>query len=189
MNSHKPLFIFLPLLLFLVSIAGCSEEDRQALGALSDMAETLEAIEEAAPSTYADNCVDPLGDTLDANDGPDQPTMSSTRQSKAVVLLNRCVEEMQREIDLTQKEYPEINELTECKKNLNSLIARRLELQTKIGEFQSLPNNTSQDSSAVALNFLGISLAMMSEGGSLALNRLSVCVLEKVAPEQFEQAS
>ncbi len=188
MSNHKSSFTFLPFLLLLL-VAGCSEEDRQTLGALSDMAESLDAFEEAAPSTYTDNCIEPLGGLLDASKNSDQPSMSSTQQSEAVTLLNLCVEEMQLEIDLTRKEYPEINELTECNKNLNSVIASKSELQARVQKFQSLPNNTSQDSSAVAMDFLGISLAMMSEGGSIALNRLSICVLEKVAPERLKQES
>ncbi|MCF6337611.1 MAG: hypothetical protein L3J84_06625 [Gammaproteobacteria bacterium] len=191
MNDYKlsfSLFTFLPLLL-LILLAGCSEEDRQALGALSDMAKTLDVIGEAAPSTYNDNCLGPLSDFIDVTTSSDQPSISSAEQSKAVVLLNRCVEELQLEIDLTRKEYPEINELTECKKNLDSMIASKSEQQTKINEFQFLPNNTSQDGSAVASSFLEISLAMITKDSLLAMNRFSVCALEKVAPEQFEPAS
>ena len=59
LNTNLPLSTILSLTL-IISASGCSEEDRNALGAISDIAESIEAMEEAAPSTYTDNCVEPL---------------------------------------------------------------------------------------------------------------------------------
>jgi len=179
----KTTFLAASLLIF---ATGCSEEDRSTIGALSDLADNLEALEESAPSTFSDNCVEPLSQFLDDNDDDAQPNMTSSQQTEAGVLLNVCVQEIQTEIDLTRQEYPNLEQLTECNKNLNASVANKPLVQSKINEFIGLPNNTNEESLAVALYFSGISLSMMTDGGTAALNRVSICVLEKVAPEQFK---
>jgi len=195
MSNHKFLFTFLLLLSF-VSLAGCSEDDRQALGALSDLTKAADAIEEVAPSTYSDNCLKPLSgfmdditDSLLVTDDGYQANMSSKHQSEAVILLNRCIEEMQLEIDLTEKEFPKLNELAECKKNLDSMVAIKSQLQMDIREFQSLPNSTSEDSNAVAEGFGKVYSVILIKTGALAMSRAFVCTLEKVAPDRFKKES
>jgi len=62
----SPTVIILSALIF--TSGGCSEEAQNTISSLSDLveiAENMEDIEEAIPSTYTDHCMQPLSDFMD----------------------------------------------------------------------------------------------------------------------------
>ena len=150
----------------------CSDEDRDSLLALSELADDLEKVDDLEESKFEANCMDKLN--IDDEEF-DVEAISPSKQTRLVGIFNDCIEAIEDELELTEKEFS-ISEATKlCFDGVNEIRNYLPELTEKIQKFSQLPNNTKEERIAISMLFSFTSMDIIAKGGAAMINRTVSC--------------
>ena len=176
MNRKTPLNLlyFISTLLIALILIACSEEDRDTLSMMSDMADKLEKLDDLEESKLDQHCLDKLNK---ATESVDNENVSPELQARMVGIFNGCVNAIEDELALTEKEFNSIDKDELCLKGVNELRGYLPKITSDIQEFASLPNITEEDRISVSTSFAFIGTNLIAKGNTAMMNRSIACAL------------
>jgi len=160
--------------LILFTLGACSDEDRDSLSKISDMADKLEQMDDLEESLFDQNCIENLSQLIDDSD---LEFISPQQQIQSVTALNQCVDAIEEELDLTEKEFDSRKDDSLCSKGVKEIRGYLPKLITSIQELAAMPNGTQEEQMTVGMSLAFVSADVIAKGSMAVLNRTVSCTL------------
>lgn len=180
MNQSKLLpFIF--SLFIAMNLVACSEEDRDTLSAINEMADKLEDMEALADSKFDQDC---LGKLTESQNNLDGENISSELQQESADIFMGCLDTIKFELDLTEDEFESADDDEICLNGVKELRSLMPKLTADIQKFAGLPNSTEEERMGVSMAYAFVSTDIIAKGSAAVLNRTVACVFELKEPAE-----
>jgi len=167
-----PSIIFMLIIIF--SLTACSEEDKNALTTLNNLSKAADKINTMEDSKFEQNCINKINNATETGD---YEKMTANNQVVMTKIFNECIAALNKELSLTEKDFENSDENKSCYKGIKEIRNGVAIIETKIQEFTSMPNNTEQDATEVAITSATVGAELMMHGGAAMLNRTMTCAM------------